>query len=183
MTSLLDCTLCRRPVSAIKTLRCRHKFCIKCLAKSSSWGGKNGVSCPKCGSFTKQVDVESETLPQLSVSPQNLYTPPPAAAPTLPSTANDVAMRQSLGNGATLQDSRRCAMCEGGLISYKCFSCDMLMCTSCRRTHARIPVTADHMVKDVKSLANDITDGLKKEIEKQRDNHGELQKRLALLSK
>ena len=182
MTSQLDCALCHRPVSAIKSLSCRHKLCIRCLARSSSWGGKNGVSCPKCGTFSKQDDIYSETLPQLSVSPVQHQNPTAHAASAVGSSS-DVMTRQSVNNGTSPADSRRCTMCDGGLISHKCFSCDMLMCTSCRRTHARIPVTADHTVKDVHSLAIEITAALKQEITKQKDSHSEIQKRLTLISR
>ena len=178
MTSHAECSACRNSNPAVRSLKCRHRLCSRCFARCSAWGGRSGVSCPKCGSFSRHSDVTSVDVGHQQ--PTSRFS-----APTLaPSTFTPpTLLSRSSGARSSLEEARRCQACESDVIAHKCFNCDLLMCHGCRRSHARIPVTSDHAVKDVHSLANEIAGALKVEVEGQKRSHDEIQKRLELYEK
>ncbi|XP_038066259.1 E3 ubiquitin-protein ligase TRIM56-like [Patiria miniata] len=137
----LECSICTDKYKQPKVLNCLHSFCEECLVKyrEGTHRGAPQIPCPVCRQET--------VLPQSGI--QGLKT-----NFHLVSLIEEFELQKKV---ACSGDSKLlCETCdEDNEASYHCLDCGLNICTTCRKTHLRFPVSANHVV----ATLNDIRQG------------------------
>ncbi|XP_038064878.1 uncharacterized protein LOC119735245 [Patiria miniata] len=137
----LECSICTDKYKQPKVLNCLHSFCEECLVKyrDGTHRGAPQIPCPVC--------CQETVLPQSGI--QGLKT-----NFHLVGMIEEFELQEKV---ACSRDSKLlCETCdEENEALHHCLDCGMNICTTCRRTHLRFPVSANHAVETL----NDIRQG------------------------
>ncbi|XP_038065195.1 E3 ubiquitin-protein ligase TRIM56-like [Patiria miniata] len=148
----LECSICTGKYKQPKVLNCLHSFCEECLVKyrDGTYGGAPQIPCPMCRQET--------VLPQTGI--QGLKT-----NFHLVGMIAEFELQEKV---ACSGDSKLlCETCdEDNEPLHHCFDCGKNICTPCRKTHLRFPVSAKHAV----ATLDDIRQG-KVKVTKQPDQY------------
>ena len=124
---VLQCPLCLHPLETPVTLQqCLHTYCKECLDEipQTSKDDVTGWKCPKCNRFTSEEDVKENNFIQ------------------------KVVMSNKVNEKA--KDRLTCKYCNGETdVKWCCTDCRIVLCSSCRVNHIKIPMLKNHVVVEL----------------------------------
>ncbi|XP_076464946.1 E3 ubiquitin-protein ligase TRIM45-like [Babylonia areolata] len=137
-TSDLECPVCHDSLQQPKILPCTHLICRKCVVSWLEEAGNQG-GCPLC---------REQILPASNKGRGDLVSQVDA----LPT---DFATAAVVESEKALTGSHVCSCCDDeGAVLY-CFQCCIKFCTSCAKTHSKVPTTRDHVTEKLSDLTTE----------------------------
>ncbi|XP_076464944.1 E3 ubiquitin-protein ligase TRIM45-like isoform X2 [Babylonia areolata] len=136
-TSDVECPVCHDSLQQPKILPCTHLVCRKCVVSWLEEAGNQG-GCPLC---------REQILPASNKGQGDL-------ASQVDALPTDLATAVVVESEKALTGSHVCS-CEDAEAVLYCFQCSVKLCTSCAKTHSKVPTTQEHVTEKLSDLTTE----------------------------
>ncbi|XP_025114405.1 E3 ubiquitin-protein ligase TRIM33-like isoform X2 [Pomacea canaliculata] len=126
-----ECAVCTNDFTTPKILPCGHLLCRECVI---SWiDSKCAAGCPLCRCpIVQQSDGSSSD--------------------TVDALPTDFVMEALVESARVLSKDHLCCVCEDVRADFICMQCQVMLCTTCKKAHKKLPVSRSHDVESVSTV-------------------------------
>ena len=134
----LECIICRERYKQPKMLGCQHSFCEECLEiyRDARYRGVPKIPCPVC---RREMALPESGIQGLQI---NFH---------LAGMVEAFSLQEKIAHSGDTK--LLCEICdEDNEALHRCLDCAMNVCSNCRKTHLKFPVSANHTVATLEDI-------------------------------